>query len=236
LPPEGPPIAAPKAPVAAHTLEPIAATEQKVHELRADAQRNRERIIAAAIEVFAEHGLDASTAVIAHRAGVGEATLFRRFPSKDDLIQAIVETQMEAMIEIATDCLNDPDAGAGFERFLYEMVERSTGDRGVLEAAKDQCMMNPELDDHRRAIVDAMTALVKRAQAAGVVRADLAGTDLGLLINAASSTADLPFPGLRDDLWKRYLRIIIDGLRPEGATKLRPGPPPRRLFENPTSD
>ena len=100
-------------------------------ELRADAQRNRERIIAAAIEVFAERGLDASTAEIAQRAGVGEATLFRRFPSKDDLIQAIVETQMETVIEIATDCLEDPDPGEGLERFLTEMVERSVADRGV---------------------------------------------------------------------------------------------------------
>ena len=105
----------------------MATTEASARELRADAQRNRERIIAAAIEVFAEHGLEASTAEIAQRAGVGEATLFRRFPSKGDLIQAIVETQMDGVIEIATDCLTDPDPGAGLERFLTEMVERSVG-------------------------------------------------------------------------------------------------------------
>ena len=217
------------------TLPDIAATEERVRELRADAQRNRERIIAAAIEVFGERGLEASTAEIAHRAGVGEATLFRRFPSKDDLIQAIVETQMDSVLEIAADCLADPDPGAGFERFLYEMVERSVGDRAVTDAAKDQCMMNTALEPRRRAIVVAMTALVKRAQEAGAVRADLSGTDVGMLINAASATADIPFPGLRDDLWKRYLRIILDGLRPEGASKLRPGAPSRRVFEDPES-
>ena len=121
----------------AHTIGDMATTEATARELRADAQRNRERIIAAAIEVFAERGLEASTAEIAQRAGVGEATLFRRFPSKDDLIQAIVETQMEVVIEIATDCLTDPDPGAGLERFLTEMVERSVADRGVMESAKD---------------------------------------------------------------------------------------------------
>lgn len=211
----------------------MAATEERVRDLRADAQRNRERIIAAAFEVFGEQGLEASTAEIAQRAGVGEATLFRRFASKDDLIQAIVETQMDAVIEIAADCLADPDPGAGFERFLYEMIERSVGDRAVTDAAKDQCMMKAALDGRRRAILGAMTELLKRAQEAGAVRADLSGTDVGLLINAASATADMPFPGLRDDLWKRYLRIILDGLRPQGASKLRPGAPARRVFEDP---
>jgi AcrR family transcriptional regulator len=220
---------------AALTLMDIAATDQTVRELRADAQRNRERIIAAALEVFAEQGLEASTAEIAKHAGVGEATLFRRFPTKDDLILAIVETQMDRMIEIATDCLEDPDPGAGFERFLYEVIERSVGDRGVLEGAKAECTVNAGLEDRRRAILGLMSSLVKRAQEAGAIRADLSGTDVGLLINAASSAAELPFPGLRDDLWKRYMRIILDGLRPEGASKLRPGPPARRLFENPES-
>jgi AcrR family transcriptional regulator len=217
----------------AHTIGDMATTEATARELRADAQRNRERIIAAAIEVFAERGLEASTAEIAQRAGVGEATLFRRFPSKDDLIQAIVETQMEVVIEIATDCLTDPDPGAGLERFLTEMVERSVADRGVMESAKDACMTSAALAEQRRRILNLMISLVKRAQDVGAVRSDLAGQDLGLLIGCASAAADVPFPGLRDDLWKRYLQIILDGLRPDGATKLRPGPPARKLFESP---
>ena len=217
----------------AHTIEDMATTEASARELRADAQRNRERIVAAAIEVFAESGLDASTAEIAQRAGVGEATLFRRFPSKGDLIQAIVETQMESVIEIATDCLTDPDPGQGLERFLTEMVERSVADRGVLESAKDACVVSAGLADYRRRVLNLMTSLVKRAQEVGAVRSDLAGQDLGLLIGCAAGAAEFPFPGLREDLWKRYLQIILDGLRPEGATKLRPGPPARRLFENP---
>jgi AcrR family transcriptional regulator len=217
----------------AHTIEVMATTEASARELRADAQRNRERIIAAAIEVFAEHGLEASTAEIANRAGVGEATLFRRFPSKSDLIQAIVETQMDGVIEIASDCLTDPEPGPALERFMTEMVERLVGDRGGMEAAKNVCMTASGLESRRREIVALMNSLVKRAQEAGAVRSDLSGTDLGLLTNAAASSAEVPFPGLREDLWKRYLQIIFDGLRPEGATKLKPGPPARKLFENP---
>jgi AcrR family transcriptional regulator len=213
------------------SISAIAVTEERARELRVDAQRNRERIIVAALEVFAERGLDASTAEIAHRAGVGEATLFRRFPTKDDLIMAIVETQMDETIALAEECASAADPGAGVERFLREMVERSVRDRGVLEAAKDRCIMRPELTERRRRVIALMSDLVKRGQAEGAVREDLSATDLGMLISIAASTSEFPFPGLREDLWKRYLQVILDGLRPEGATRLRPGPPPRKLFE-----
>jgi AcrR family transcriptional regulator len=213
------------------SISAIAVTEERARELRVDAQRNRERIIVAALEVFAERGLDASTAEIAHRAGVGEATLFRRFPSKDDLIMAIVETQMDETIALAEECASAADPGAGVERFLREMVERSVRDRGVLEAAKDRCIMRPELTERRRRVIALMSDLVKRGQAEGAVREDLSATDLGMLISIAASTSEFPFPGLREDLWKRYLQVILDGLRPDGATRLRPGPPPRKLFE-----
>jgi AcrR family transcriptional regulator len=211
----------------------MAVAEARVRELRADAQRNRERIIAAAIEVFAERGLEASTAEVAQRAGVGEATLFRRFPSKDDLIMAIVETQMSAAVEMANECLADEDPGAGLERFLTWMVERSVADKGVMDATKDRCMMRDELQPIRREFITAITALLKRAQAAGVVRDDLTGPDLGILMHSVAASAEMPFPGVRNDIWKRYLGVVLDGLRPDGATKLRPGPPPRRAFETP---
>ena len=225
----------PDAPGAVHTIEDVATTEASARGMRADAQRNRERIIAAAIEVFAESGLEASTAEVAHRAGVGEATLFRRFPSKDALIEAIVETQMDGALAIAADCLEDPDPGHGLERFLLEMVERSVADRGVLEATKNECVMNTNFDERRKRFLDLAAALVRRAQRAGAVREDLSGQDLGILIGLCSSTAELPFPGLREDLWKRYVQIVLDGLRPEGATKLRPPAPARRVFEQPQS-
>jgi AcrR family transcriptional regulator len=216
-----------------HTIEGMAVTEAHVRELRADAQRNRERIIAAAVEVFAEQGLEASTAEIAQRAGVGEATLFRRFASKDELIIAIVETQMGAAVAMANECLTDDDPGAGLERFVAWMVERSVADRGVMDAAKNTCMMRDELEPMRRNMMTAMSALVKRAQQAGAVRADLTGQDLGILAHSVAASAELPFPGVRQDIWKRYLGVVLDGLRPDGATKLRPGAPSKRAFETP---
>lgn len=204
--------------------------------LRADAARNRARIVAAAAEVFAERGLDASTAEIADRAGVGEATLFRRFPTKDDLIAAIIATQMDEALEIADQCLLEPDPWRGLERFLYEMTERSTQDQGVSDAAKDHCVASAELAPQRKRMLDVCGELVRRAQRAGALREDVAGQDLFFLIGGAGSLGKLPFPDLREDLWKRYLGLLLDGLRPQGATKLRPGAPARRLIELPEPD
>jgi AcrR family transcriptional regulator len=213
------------------SLSSIAATEERAPALRADAARNRARIVVAAMEVFAEQGLEASTAEIAQRAGVGEATLFRRFPTKDDLIAAIVATQMEEGIEIAAECLEEDDPWRGIERFLYEMAERSTHDQGVSDAGKDRCTASPHLAPQRRRMVELCSELVRRGQRAEVVREDIAGQDLIFLAAAAGSLGGIPFPGLRKDLWKRYLGLILDGLRPEGATRLRPAAPSRRLIE-----
>lgn len=214
----------------------MAATEDRalgVLALRADAARNRARIVAAATEVFAERGLDASTAEIADRAGVGEATVYRRFPTKDALITAIIATMMEETIEVAAECLLEPDPWRGIELFLREMGERANADRGLSDSAKERCVAAPELNPLRKRLLDLCAELVRRGQRAGVVRKDLTGQDLVFLIAAAGSLGKLPFPELREDLWKRYLGMLLDGLRPEGATKLRPGAPARRLIESP---
>ncbi|MFT3866382.1 MAG: helix-turn-helix domain-containing protein [Solirubrobacterales bacterium] len=209
------------------------ATVETSPALRADAARNRQRILDAAIEVFAERGLEASTAEIAARAGVGEATLFRRFPTKDDLVTAIVQMMLEDAAGVATACLEEDDPWRGVERFLYEMAERASEDHVISDSTKERCMAAPELAGERTRVLDLTSQLVRRAQAAGVLRDDIAGQDLMFLMGAVVSVGDVPFDGLRPDLWKRYLGIVLDGLRPTSASKLRPGPPPRRLIENP---
>jgi AcrR family transcriptional regulator len=201
--------------------------------LRADAARNRERIIAAATDVFAERGLDASTAEIAERAGVGEATLFRRFASKDDLIDAICETRMDEMIAFAERAREDPDPERGLERLLHRLIGNFSKDQGFFEAAGNRCATSPRFHDHRRRTLDAMGRLLRRAQEVGAVRDDLAPQDLSFLIGAAAYTVMAPHTGLHEDLWKRYLRVILDGMRPDGASKLRPGAPSRRVVEGP---
>ena len=94
-------------------------------------------------------------------------------------------------------------------------------------------MASPALAAERGRIIDLTSQLVRRAQAAGALREDIAGQDLMFLMSAVASISEAPFPGLRPDLWKRYLGIVVDGLRPDGASKLRPAAPPRRLIEHP---
>jgi AcrR family transcriptional regulator len=214
-----------------HSLHTIASTQESPPALRADAARNRLRILAAASAVFAERGLDASTAEIARRAGVGEATLFRRFPSKEDLVVAILAEHMDGVIATAEACLAEPDPWRAVERFCEAIVEQQVHDHGALDAVKDKCMTRPVLAGRRKRIMELMSRLVRRAQEAGVVREDITAPDLAMLTAAAGSVSGIAFPGLRADLWRRYLGVILDGLRPEGATKLRPPPPPRRVFE-----
>jgi hypothetical protein len=145
-----------------------------------------------------------------------------------------MQDQFDKVIAAGESCLDDTDPWHGLERFMSEMVASRASDVGALEAVKDQCITSPELDWHRRRVMELASALVARAQKAGVVRSDLTGQDLGMLITAAASVGGLPFRGVREDLWRRYLGVILDGLWPEGASRLRPGPPPRRLFEAPT--
>jgi AcrR family transcriptional regulator len=193
--------------------------------LRADAARNRELIIAAAAAVFAERGLDAATAEIAHRAGVGEATLFRRFPTKDDLIDAIIETRMEELAALADSAADADDPAAALERFMQDLVKQFSRDKGFFEAAGERCVNDPQFQPQRARGMEAMTRLLKRAQDAGAVRADLSPSDIYFLAGSAMYAMEVSKPGLREDLWKRYLRVILDGMKPEGASKLRPGAP-----------
>jgi AcrR family transcriptional regulator len=193
--------------------------------LRADAARNRERIIAAAAAVFAERGLDAATAEIAQRAGVGEATLFRRFPTKDDLIDAVIETRMEEVAALADAAAEDPDRAAALERFMEDLVKQFSRDKGFFEAAGERCMTDPRFQPLRERALEAVGRLLKRAQDAGAVRTDLSPSDISFLAGSAMYAMEVSKPGLRDDLWKRYLRVILDGMKPEGASKLRPGAP-----------
>jgi AcrR family transcriptional regulator len=194
-------------------------------ELRADAARNRDLLVAAAASVFAERGLDAATAEIAHRAGVGEATLFRRFPTKDDLIDAIIETRMEEFAALADAAASEADPAVALERFMQDLVKQFSRDRGFFQAAGERCMTDPRFRPLRERAYDAVGRLLKGAQDAGAVRRDLSPADISFLAGSALYAMEVSKPGLREDLWKRYLRVILDGMKPEGASKLRPGAP-----------
>jgi AcrR family transcriptional regulator len=190
--------------------------------LRADAARNRELLLAAAADEFAERGLDASVADIARRAGVGKGTVFRHFATKDDLIAAIVLDRIDALSAVGERLLEAADPGAALLEFLTAAAhQRQQRDLSFLQEAGE---LNPEITRVRAQMFQTVHALVARAHKQGTVRADVTGADVILLMCAPNYVTSY-LPDASPDLWQRYLAIIFDGLRPEGAHPL-PHPPP----------
>ena len=194
-----------------------------VRALRADAVRNRDLLLTAAEDEFAERGLEASVADIARRAGVAKGTVFRHFASKEELIAAIVGAHTASLRDVARRLLTAPDPEAALLEFLTVAADqRQQRDLTFLTTASAGDPTVARLRDELHADVG---ALVDRAREAGVVRDDVTGTDVFLLICAPVHVMEY----VNDppaDLWRRYLAIIFDGLRPAGATALpRPAPP-----------
>ena len=191
---------------------------------RADAVRNRALLLAAAEVEFAERGGEASIADIARRAGVAKGTVFRHFPTKEDLVTAVVGGHFAALDAAARHRLGAPDPGAALWEFLTVAAgSLQRQDLEFLQAISEGDSAVAAIVGELRVSTD---ALVDRARASGAVRADVTGTDVLLLLCAAVHTVGLQ-PDAAPGLWRRYLAIVIDGLRPEGATRL-PGPVPTR--------
>ncbi|MEU6860167.1 helix-turn-helix domain-containing protein [Glycomyces sp. NPDC046736] len=184
---------------------------------RADAARNRRLLLAAAADEFAEHGLDASVADIATRAGVGKGTVFRHFATKDDLIAAILIDRMAELSALGERLLAAADAEAALREFLTAAArQRQERDLSFLAAASESI---PEVTAARQRMLDAVDALVGRARDLGVLRPDVTGADVFLLMCAPNYIAGY-VPDASPDLWRRYLALILDGLRPEAARPL----------------
>src|SRR3954466_13257829 len=146
--------------------------------LRKDAARNRERLLTAASELFAQRGLNVTLNDIAHQAGLGVGTAYRRFANKEEVIDALFEERFQAVAAVAQEAAEDPDAWRGLVTFLERALHMQFGDRGL-----NEIMNNPHLGDARVAVVrdlvaPLLTKLVERAKDQGVVRPDLDQTDL----------------------------------------------------------
>jgi AcrR family transcriptional regulator len=193
--------------------------------LRADAQRNRERLLTAAAELFRRRGLDVSMEDIAHEAGVGVGTLYRRFRNRDELIDALFHTRLAEFTEVVRECAAFPDAWAGIVALLERTLEMQADDRGLKHLFHSHSHDRVAVIEARDLILDEMGAMVKRAQATGALRADIETMDLTLLSFQVGAIADLTVdqdPGA----WRRALAIALSGLRPPpaGAAEL-PGEP-----------
>lgn len=178
---------------------------------RADALRNRERVIEAAAEVFAAKGMDAGIPEIAQVAGVGKATVYRSFPSKEHLVAAVAVERLAWITGRVTQALAEDDPGAAFEAVLVEIAERQADD-GAIAASLASEIHLPELEAARATTHAAFEALIDRARASGALRADATATDLRVLFAGVSQV--LRAEGERDPAtWRRYGRLVADALR-----------------------
>jgi AcrR family transcriptional regulator len=179
--------------------------------LRADAARNRERLLRAAEELFAAHGLDVTLDDVARRAGLGVGTVYRRFPTKEHLIEALFEDKITALAERAEAAAREPDPWAALVRFLADVCTRQAADRGLREVALGTRHTPPPIAVARDRLVPALTELFTRAKRSGQLRDDVHPTDIPALLVMIGAVTDFAH-GTRPALWQRYLNLLIDGL------------------------
>lgn len=175
---------------------------------RRDAARNRERILAAGRDVFAERGLTATLDDVAERAQLGVGTVYRNFGNRDELIESLFDSRVEEIDALSRRAVADDDPWAGFAALVHDIAHAHVSDRGMREAL----LAVRHADRRRTAALDRLApgleAVVHHAQAAGVLRDDLTGADVPALAAMACGAADHD-----PDHWERYLNLLLDGLR-----------------------
>ncbi len=182
--------------------------------MRADARRNRDRVLRAARDAFAESGFGVPLDEIATRAGVGPGTVYRHFPTKQALFHAVVMSRVADLIADARRRASDPDPGTTFFGFLGRLGAEGAAKRDTIDAIEVPGRLQGQLQT-------ALTVLLTRAQGAGAVRSDISGTDLVALLKGLLTTVqDSADTGLPD----RVLAVLIDGLRAPMMTR-REGTP-----------
>ncbi|WCN79084.1 TetR/AcrR family transcriptional regulator [Micromonospora sp. LH3U1] len=198
--------------------------------LRIDAERNRQRILTAAREVFAELGLDVPMEDIAKRAGVGVGTLYRRYPTRANLIAAAFEIKMTAYAEAARHALANPDPWLGFCGYVEQICAMQAGDRGFTTVLTMTFPTAKQFEAERaRAFAD-LTTLVEQAKAAGKLRADFVTEDLPMFLMAnagvLTATADAA-----PDTWRRLVGYLIQACAAQAAQPLPEPPTPRQMYK-----
>jgi len=205
-----------------------AACGHEQRRLRADAARNRDAIVAVARDVFAEQGLEAPLEAIAARAGVGIATLYRRFPTREKLVAAALVDKVAEYTEAARQALAAADPWDGFAGCVERICELQAGDRGLSDLLSMTLSADEQVEELRRTANEMLITVIDRAKAAGTLREDFVGEDLVLLLIATATVmhvtrADAP------EAWRRFVALALDSFssraaptRPDSAL---PAPP-----------
>lgn len=191
--------------------------------LRADATRNRDAILVAAREAFAEHGLGASLEEIAARAQVGIGTLYRRFPSRQHLVSAALIDKVARYAEAAEAALAIEDPWAGFCCYVKTICELQAGDRGLADLLSMTLAADEQVEQLRRTANDHVLQLIDRAKAAGQLRPDFVGEDLLLLLIANAALVHVT-RSLAPTASQRLVALALDAFGRSGGSTL-PAPP-----------
>jgi AcrR family transcriptional regulator len=194
--------------------------------LRVDAERNRTRILAAAREVFAERGLGVTMHDIAEHAGVGVGTMYRNWPNKDALIEALFVDGMTAVAAVARQAMEVEDPWAGLVAFLDGILALQAADRGLKEVMIGRPDTSSGVDPGHDRFTAIAAGLLARVQASGQLRTDLQPSDIALVQLMVGEIIDVT-RDVDTRVWRRCLGLILDGLRTQAATALPAAALPR---------
>jgi AcrR family transcriptional regulator len=190
---------------------------------RSDSVRNRERLLAAARAQFATDGLQAPLDRVAASAGVGPGTLYRHFPTRAALWEAVLEEPLRAQLDLIERALAHPDRWAGFAGYLLETLAQEAERGGYLNLMTTRFDGAPRLVEIRRQIQRRLVELVNRARSEGAVRADFTAEDLVFVTLANSRIAEVT-RDVAPGAWRRNAELFLDSIRPERAHPLRQPP------------
>jgi AcrR family transcriptional regulator len=214
-----------------HAVDRLAEDQTDGRHLRRDAEQNRCQIVSAARELFAERGIDVPLEDIARHAGVGIATLYRRFPTRQALIEEIFDARLEQAVQAAVDALAEADAWEGFTAYIMRLCELQAHDSGLRDVLMTtfptaRTLEATRIKGHRLA-----KQLIERAKEQGRLREDFSAEDLIFLLLANGAFVSAT-NGIRRTAWKRYVALFLQGCRAEGAHEL-PEPPlsERQMFQ-----
>jgi AcrR family transcriptional regulator len=187
--------------------------------LRRDAERNRQRILEAARELFADRGLAVTLDDIAAHAGLGVGTVYRRFRSRDELVDALFEERLQDIMTLADEVFAIDDAWQGLITFIERMAELQAADRGLKEVVLGSARGHERLAAIKQQLRPRGEELVRRAKAQGQLRPDFDPSDLPLLQLMLSTVADVATPE-HPQVWRRFLALVIDGMRVTGEGRM----------------
>ena len=199
--------------------------EEVTHNLRADAQENRDRIMEAARALFSERGLAASMREVARRAEVGPATLYRRFPTKQALIDEAFADELRACRQIVTDGCADADPWRGFASVIERLSVLNARNQGFVDAFMAANPQAPVFAHHRATLLRQLQGLATRAQLAGSLRHDFVIEDLVLVVLAGRGLSSIQ-PAARTAAARRFAALALDAFRESTTNGALPRKPP----------